>query len=816
MEQNRQCPRCGKYVAADRTYCMSCGVTLGVKCPDCRAVMPVGAKACTGCGHSFVEKKKLAFKFPLWDFMKKRAGFILSGAVLLLLLFTLLMALFPAVDLTVVAEGKPDEVHSLTGYDLMGYFLGFHSRGTEAFLEIRELEKALPGMQALLFGMGLGWLATVFGLIFSVILLAPNLFRVGKVTARRFYLPFGISLGGALLSCGLTIPLLTLLRDTFTRYTSLAEDSYQLFTTVIAPFFVPFAALGVLALHILLHIAVFRSTEPEKEEWSIAHTLWIPVKGAAMAVRLLLDYVAEKRGDKPRKRGEAPFIVTSRFTYYLILLGVALVFTQALLSKVSNLFFWFVLLLPFILLGYVFLAGKALTVRMESETATTEKNTPYTYSFRIGNRLPLAIPFLEACVSIPQSNSVRCTERTVCLSMAPLSGYTMTNTVPFRYRGTYDIGVKYIYVYDFFRMFRYRVDMEEYSTVYVLPRRMNLSDTQSHSVSDDTARTVKSPLVVDRLEISDIREYQNGDPLKSIHWKLSSKSETFIVKDYNTGTSNQTVIFCDLTPHYPDEPPKASEEGDEKGADKKLLKKERKAQKKAEKAQKKADKADKNKKKKKNKKAKDEAVLPADVAEAAVETETPIRPAEPARPSVDVHELALPQYYEDMNEYLADGVVEITIASVLAELRRGHEVLLVWYDRRSDAGVFAYPIRDAEQFERIYHLFATAPLCAPDKKVTALTAMVNEIQSTKQMFMLSALDAAMLTDLTTLPGISDAESFGAAEVLLYDPSVRFRYPKERAFYLNGCREQLATSGMSLSAGTFHLNSSEGGIPHEGS
>ena len=72
MAQMKQCPQCGKYVAADRTYCMNCGITLGIRCPDCREVMPVGAKTCTACGHSFVKKKK-AFSLPLWDWMKKNA-----------------------------------------------------------------------------------------------------------------------------------------------------------------------------------------------------------------------------------------------------------------------------------------------------------------------------------------------------------------------------------------------------------------------------------------------------------------------------------------------------------------------------------------------------------------------------------------------------------------------------------------------------------------------------------------------------------------------------------------------------------------------
>ena len=93
------------------------------------------------------------------------------------------------------------------------------------------------------------------------------------------------------------------------------------------------------------------------------------------------------------------------------------------------------------------------------------------------------------------------------------------------------------------------------ATVYVLPRRTAIEETLALSVSDSAARTVHALTAVDRLEVSDIREYRAGDSLKSIHWKLSSKSEEFVVKDYNTGTSDQTVVFCDIAPHFPDREP---------------------------------------------------------------------------------------------------------------------------------------------------------------------------------------------------------------------------------------------------------------------
>ncbi len=836
----KQCPQCGKYGAADRTYCMNCGITLGVRCPECRAVMPVGARTCTACGHSFVKKKKL-FSFPLWAWMKTNAKPLALGGIALLFVFCFVAAAFPAVLLTVTeAEAElPILSHEITGYSLMSYFIGAHPDSIEALMGLRDLVDSTSILQVLLFGQGFGLLLSVVALAFAIVLAAPNYRRFARLTARRLYVPLGIALGGAALSGGLSLVTSRVLLDAMTRYTEDPDTGFAVATFAVWPLILSIAALVVLALHTLMHLAVFSKQENEHEEYTLGQILSVPLGFIVRLLRRLWRKLFKKKADKP-ERDEPSFTVTPRFSSYIVLLIVSLVFTQALLSKVSNIFFWFMFLLPIALLVYTLLCRGALSVSMISDTVTTEKNTPYTYEFRIDNHSVLALPFVEALVSIPQSNSVRCTERTVRLSMAPMTGYHMKNTVRFRFRGTYDIGVRCFYIYDFFRIFRTRVDVENLTTVYVMPRRLTLDDTLAQAISDSTARTVRSPLVVDKLEVSDIRDYQNGDSLKSIHWKLSSKSENFIVKDYNTGTSNQTVVFCDMTPHFPDEPPRKKTPEEiaaeaNAGKSKKQLRAEKKAAKKEAREQKANEAqiaAGRRAKQKRIKETKDthaisdealqerldQRAAAADILDAKNGNAVVDTPETITVEAVDVHELITPAAYDDMNEYLADGVVELTIASVLAELRQGHEVLLLWFDRRSDTGVFAYPLRGADEFENIYHLFATAPLCAPDRKVTSLAAMLSDIQSAKQMFVISTLDGTMLTDLAALPGVSDAGSFGSAEVVLYNPEERFKHPRERSAYLEGCREQLAATGLSLTAGAFNIaqpvQSPEGGVTHE--
>ena len=843
MENMKQCPQCGKYVAADRTYCMNCGVTLGIRCPDCRTVVPVGVKACTACGHSFVKKKKL-LSLPLWSWMKKNAKPLSVGLVLLLTVFTLVAAAFPGLSVSVTLEEEDFLSYTASGYDLMGYFLGGHPDGIETLLALKEYKADATVLQVLLFAEGLGWLALLVGLILAIILLLFNYKVLGRATARRTYAPLGAAVGGATLAFALSLVMGGILADGMAHYAEMAEEGYLVSTATPFVMVLFAAAVLVLAIFALLHLAVFSKVggedeEGESAERSLSRLLAVPLSTLWRLCYRIIRKLRRKKGSKAPERDEPSFAPTHRFSSYIILFIVALVFTQALLSKVSNIFFWFIFLLPLVMLVYVLICRHVLSVSMLSDSVTTEKNTPYTYEFRIDNHSPLSLPFIDAQVSIPQSNSVRCTERTVRLSMAPFSTYHVKNTVSFRFRGTYDIGVRCFYVYDFFRLFRVRVDVENLTTVYVLPRRLTLEDTSAHSVSDNTVRTVRSPLVVDKLEVSDIRDYRNGDSLKSIHWKLSSKSETFVVKDYNTGTSNQTVVFCDLTPHFPDEPPSRKDAAEAQTADgkgRKLTPAERKAAKKERREKAKAE-ADLRRKNKRVRESKDTHAISDDALQARLDqraavTESldakngvsaadaavnaAINAAAEAAPAktVDVHELAKPIHYEDMNEYLADGVVELTIATVLAELRKGHEVLLLWFDRRSDTGVFGYPLRGADEFESIYHLFATAPLCGAERKVTSLTAMVSDIQSAKQTFVVSTLDAAMLTDLCALPGVSDAGSFGSAEVVLYNPEERFRYPRDRANYLEGCREQLAANGLALTAGSFNVTTPEGGKAHE--
>lgn len=50
----------------------------------------------------------------------------------------------------------------------------------------------------------------------------------------------------------------------------------------------------------------------------------------------------------------------------------------------------------------------------------------------------------------------------------------------------------------------------------------------------------------DVSEVTQIREYVPGDRLQNIHWKLSSKSDVFLVKDYSTPVNHEITLLLDF------------------------------------------------------------------------------------------------------------------------------------------------------------------------------------------------------------------------------------------------------------------------------
>lgn len=247
-----------------------------------------------------------------------------------------------------------------------------------------------------------------------------------------------------------------------------------------------------------------------------------------------------------KEQNKKSFRLRVGFFVYLLVVVFAVFFTQMLRSHISSVFMWFTVLLPILSLAYTLLGKSAIQVFVSCSTERTEKNAPVDYEIRIINSSFLPYPFIEAELCEPADNAARCEGKRLALSLVSFGGYIVNKTVNFKYRGYYEIGVDSVYIRDMFGLFEARAAVTNLVGVSVAPRVLSTVGMTRSSVSDVPSPSERNFEVSERIEVSDIRDYRPGDPVKDIHWKLSSKTEEIKIRQFSTNEKKHIYILCDM------------------------------------------------------------------------------------------------------------------------------------------------------------------------------------------------------------------------------------------------------------------------------
>lgn len=528
--------------------------------------------------------------------------------------------------------------------------------------------------------------------------------------------------------------------------------------------------------------------------------------------------------------------------FYFILFLYALLMTQLLRNSISAVFFWFMLIAAPLSFAVMMIGRAAIQIFVMTDKNQTEKLSPVEYEIRVINTSPLPYPFVEVIMSKPRDDGVRTLKENLILSLVPLGGYSVKRTVVFRYRGLYEIGVHEIYISDPLRLFRLRVDVDNFSNVTVYPRKLEFERESESAVSDVPSPFVRTLDSRDKSEVSNIREYRMGDSLKSIHWKLSSKAENLQVKDYNTNNDRHTYIFVDLSaptpcPEVERERARiklkklkknANSEGEEK-----LSLKERigSALTKA-KENKRAHKY--RRRRRRGNTAKDIETI--DMIDALI-LETSGKAKKSKKPDID--DLFVPEdklsseemiaklssivgdtnaigrdgllearrawggivkdeFEDELPEYCADGVVEIAVAAMNTELRRGNKCTVIWYDKRSDKGIFSVNLSDLGELDDTYLRFSAAAVAPCEQKISELTNLIGEAVNVTVKIVTANIDPASVSQYCAIPAMFGGAGTGCVtEIMLFNPCDKYESTLERMEYSESARLQLMYNGVLL-------------------
>ncbi len=211
-----------------------------------------------------------------------------------------------------------------------------------------------------------------------------------------------------------------------------------------------------------------------------------------------------------------------------------------------------------IIISYVYLRILvwALEFSEDSLLGSCERGTQIEFVVNFKNKSPLVFVRLEPYFYIGDLFGEVDALIPTSMVLMPFEDRDFRFDAQFDHIGTYSAGVKKIVISDLLGLFTHTIDNAKRHEVKVLPRLFHLANVQLSNVSVKESRKAFRPVVTDDLDYAGVREYEPGDPLKTIHWKLSSRNpeENYFTRLFETfGNPGVSVIIDSYAPDYDNE-----------------------------------------------------------------------------------------------------------------------------------------------------------------------------------------------------------------------------------------------------------------------
>ncbi len=231
---------------------------------------------------------------------------------------------------------------------------------------------------------------------------------------------------------------------------------------------------------------------------------------------------------------------------YGVMLLAAFIFSQALYDPISLMTLIIVILIPFISALMALLSYHSISIKASVAGDQFFRFERFKININICNNSPFICPCFKILGRIPLSDGEGIGKAAFVIH-CPLSANNLFSyEVSLNYRGVYQLGVDSVEYYDIFRLIKIRKSINKSISVLILPRNINVDFPLAFytRMNDNTSMAGFTP--AQSGDIIGVRDYNSGDSLRNVHWKLSSKTQQLMVKTFAEDLSAQVYIIADL------------------------------------------------------------------------------------------------------------------------------------------------------------------------------------------------------------------------------------------------------------------------------
>ncbi len=244
-------------------------------------------------------------------------------------------------------------------------------------------------------------------------------------------------------------------------------------------------------------------------------------------------------------------MIKSRILYVIFLI-LTFISSQTMPHRLTSVLFITALILPVFSFIHAFIGIFSIKCYMENEVFVSERKTPMNIAMKIANKSILPTPFISVNVLMPGSEKDEMVNKKIFLSLNPRKSIVINNDFIKAYIGTYKCGIYFAEVTDLFKIIRFRIPVSTFGEVKIIPKSVLVNNfVNSEKIQNYKTITRYTDFNEDN-EIADVRQYIDGDNLKRVHWKLSSKTENLFTKIFEEDSKNTVTVIPDLNFYYDD------------------------------------------------------------------------------------------------------------------------------------------------------------------------------------------------------------------------------------------------------------------------
>lgn len=222
----------------------------------------------------------------------------------------------------------------------------------------------------------------------------------------------------------------------------------------------------------------------------------------------------------------------------------------------SMLMLYMLLLSPIVSFFLTYPFRKKIDISIDVPSSEVEKEGTVKVVITIKNKALIPVPFI--CISFIKARNLKLEGLSdIKITLAPNETRTIVARYNAMHRGVGEVGVKSIFLQDYLGFFSFSLlksfeDYERMGKVTVLPRIVNIkmnakiAQSSSKTNSADNSSGSSSGFFNWSGEPGyELKEYEAGDPLHKIHWKLSAKTDKFMVRQNDGGGVSKKRLVID-------------------------------------------------------------------------------------------------------------------------------------------------------------------------------------------------------------------------------------------------------------------------------